>query len=176
MGTAKTFIIGFLFISLQILGQSSFTQIDNSSKRVPNSIQSYQEIAQYLTKDFTNDIEKSRALYIWISHNISYNVDLLNNLPKYTSQEAIIEEVMQNRNGVCQHYADLFLVMSNSIGLQTYTISGYTRNTDGKIAEISHAWNAIKIDSNYFLLDITWAAGHCDRRRLLQKIQRQFFP
>ena len=58
MGTAKTFIIGFLFISLQILGQSSFTQIDNSSKRVPNSIQSYQEIAQYLTKDFTNDIEK----------------------------------------------------------------------------------------------------------------------
>lgn len=175
MGTAKTFIIGFLFISLQILGQSSFTQIDNSSKRVPNSIQSYQEIAQYLTKDFTNDIEKSRALYIWISHNISYNVDLLNNLPKYTSQEAIIEEVMQNRNGVCQHYADLFLVMSNSIGLQTYTISGYSRNTDGEIAEISHAWNAIKIDSNYFLLDITWAAGHATEDVFYRKFNDNFF-
>ena len=160
MKTAKAFLIGFIFMSLQTQGQSNFIQIDNTAKRVPNSIESYQEIAHYLTKDLTNDTEKSRALYIWISHNISYNVDLLNNLPKYSSQEVIIKEVMQNRSGVCQHYADLFYAMSNSVGLQTYIISGYTRNTKGEIAEISHAWNAIKIDSNYYFLDITWAAGH----------------
>lgn len=167
--------LGLLIISIYGYGQSNYSAIDNKSKTVPDSLLTYTEIAGILTKNLSTDREKARALYIWISHNIRYDLSLINTNRRYNSSEEIINEVLTNKQGVCQHYSELFHAMSKSAGLKSYLISGYTRHGTGEIADISHAWNAIQIDSGYYLIDATWAAGYALNGKYIHQFRDQYF-
>ena len=49
-------------------------------------------------------------------------------------------------------------------GIRAETIPGYSRSKYYQVrapGTLDHAWNAVGIDSSYFLLDPTWAAGGC---------------
>tara|TARA_B100000809_G_scaffold144339_1_gene141947 strand:- start:38658 stop:39827 length:1170 start_codon:yes stop_codon:yes gene_type:complete len=170
-------IVLLLLISCSTLShaQSNYLILDNASKKVPYSLKSSNAIALELTKNFNTDIEKTRAIYIWITHNISYDYALLENLPKYTSSKDLVEYVLKKRTGVCQHYADLFLDMTQSIGLETFLIAGYTRDYKDSIAAVSHAWNAIKIDSKYYFIDTTWSAGYIKDGRFVRSFNDKYF-
>lgn len=156
----QLFLLLLVTIPIFCFGQKNFTSIDEKSKTVPNSIITYFEIAHYLTKDLIAKEDKARALYVWISHNIKYDLNQVNANKRYESEQEIINEVLHDRKGLCQHYAELFHAMSQSVGLQTYVIDGYTRDVFNNIATSSHAWNAIRIDSKYYLIEMTWAAGY----------------
>jgi len=172
----KKILVLFLFsLSNIINAQSDYLKIDNASKKVTYSLTSSSEIALELTKDLNSDIEKARAIYIWITHNISYDYSLLKNLPEYTSAKDMVVYVLKKRTGICQHYSDLFLDMTQSVGLKTFLITGYTRDYKGTIADVSHAWNAIKIDSKYYFIDTTWSAGHIKDDRYIRAFNDNYF-
>ncbi|NQU33636.1 MAG: hypothetical protein HQ521_10405 [Bacteroidetes bacterium] len=168
-------ISGFLIISTLGYGQSDFSSIDKKSKTVHDSLSDYKEIADYLTNDLETDTEKARAIYIWIAHNIKYDLAQINDGKRYDSDQDIIDAVLKDRKGVCQHYSELFLAMSKSVGLKSYVITGYTRDVFGNIAELSHAWNGINIDSNYYLIDVTWAAGFELNGKYVHKFRDEYF-
>lgn len=168
-------LLGLLIITLQGFTQSEFSTIDKSSKEVPDSLTTYQDISSYLTRDLTSDKEKIRALYIWISHNIRYDLTLINSKKRYFSNAEIIDEVLASKQGVCQHYAELFHAMCKSIHIQSYVISGYTRQGDGTIASLSHAWNSVLVDSNYYFIDATWAAGYEYNNRYVHEFRDDYF-
>lgn len=94
---------------------------------------------------------------------------------RYFSKDEIITEALFTRRGVCQHYSELFQAMGNSIGLECYLISGYTRNALGEIDDYSHAWNGILIDTNYFLIDVTWASGYRVNDRYINEFNDNYF-
>lgn len=171
----KILFSGFLIISTFGFGQTDFSEIDKKSITVPDSLIDYKAIADYLTNDLKTDTEKTRAIYIWIAHNIKYDLTQINSVKLYDSHQEIIAEVLNDRKGVCQHYSELFLAMSKSIGLKSYLISGYTRDVFGEIADLSHAWNGIKIDSNYYLIDVTWAAGYELNGKYVHKFKDKYF-
>ena len=150
----------FILISVCAFGQPNYLAIDENSKSVPDTLKTCPSIARYLTDGLSTDLEKARALYIWITHNITYDLDQINSAQSYHSSQELIEEVLKKRTGVCQDYAELFLAMSKSVGLESYLISGYTRQTNDKISDLGHAWNGVKLGSNYYLIDATWAAGY----------------
>ena len=166
---------GLLIITTLLSGQSDFSTIDENSKNVSDSFIGYTEIADHLTNGLTTDIEKARAIYIWIAHNIKYELTQIDIVNRYDSKQDIIDEVIKDRKGVCQHYSELFLAMSKSAGLNSYLISGYTRDVFGEIAGLSHAWNGIKIDSNYYLIDLTWAAGYEFKGKYVHKFRDDYF-
>lgn len=170
----KFLLISLCIISLTGTAQSDFSNIDEYSKHIPDSLTTYPEIADYLTQNLSTDIEKARAIYIWISHNIRYDINQINSNRRASSQK-IIEEVLTERQGVCQHYSELFFVMSSFVGLKSFLIKGYTRDATGKIADASHAWNAILVDSNYFLIDVTWAAGYLLNGKYVHKFRDNYF-
>ncbi len=171
----KILFIGLLIISIYGFGQTDFTTIDKKSRLTPDSLTKYLDIAAYLTTDLLTDKEKVRAIYIWISHNIRYDLNQINSNHRYNSSKEIIKEVLKNRQGVCQHYSELFRAMSESIGVKTHLISGYTRDVNGRIADLNHAWNAVEIDSNYYLIDVTWAAGYELNNRYVHKFRDNYF-
>lgn len=166
---------GFLLISTLGFSQSDYSKIDKNSKTVPDSLTDYVQIADYLTKNLKTDTDKARAIYMWIAHNIRYDLTQINSGKRYDSDQEIIDEVLNERKGVCQHYSELFLAMSKSVGLESYLISGYTRDIFGEIADLSHAWNGIKIDSNYYLIDVTWAAGYELKGKYIHKFRDDYF-
>lgn len=156
-------------------GQSRFSSIDETSKSAPTSLTTYSEIAGHLTKDLDEDVEKIRAIYIWIAHNIRYDLDLVNSNRRYESAEQIVEETIRRRVGICQHYSELFLAMSRSVGLESYLITGYSRDILGKISNMSHAWNGVEIDSKFYLIDLTWVAGYQEDGSYIHKFRDNYF-
>jgi transglutaminase/protease-like cytokinesis protein 3 len=48
--------------------------------------------------------------------------------------------------------------IANKVGIETETISGYTKN--GAVDTMSHAWSASKIDNHWYIFDPTWGSGY----------------
>lgn len=89
-----------------------------------------------------------------------------------------INEAFQKRKGVCQHYSELFDRIASQTGLETQINLGdaKTRNYDigRRRAKVSHAWNSVKIDGIWRLVDVTWGAGYVDLEK--EKFYFRFNP
>ncbi|MDR2009691.1 MAG: hypothetical protein LBQ22_04340 [Bacteroidales bacterium] len=168
-------IVIFILFSLISLGQPDYRNIDEKYKTVPVSLTTVENIADYLTKDLNSDTEKVRALYVWITHNLEYDVSQIYGERRYVATEDIINEALVTRKGVCQHYSDLMTAMCNSIGITSYTIIGYVLDGDSGMFDYDHAWNGIIIDSGYYFVDATWSSGFISRGRFVPKFTDEFF-
>ena len=168
-------LIVLLTISLGGYGQKTYVEIDKQSQRVPDSLVTYQQVATHLTQNLTTDTQKARAIYTWIAHNITYDLSQMNTNKRYESSQELLDEVWTKRRGICQHYSELFLAMSQYVGLKSYLIAGYVRDSSGAIAAYSHAWNALVIDDHYYLVDVTWAAGYELKGKYIHQFQDAYF-
>jgi len=117
---------------------------------------STKELSNYLVSPFNTEIGKFASIYYWVAKNIRYDDELAKNPRLYTDMREIISEVMKSKSGVCQHYAELFCELSRLAGLNAYVVDGYTLE-NGKIANVSHAWNVINIAGSWSMIDATWA-------------------
>jgi hypothetical protein len=165
-----------LLLVCPLAGQTTYEGIDSASKMVPRGLKTVDEIALYVTKDFKKEEEKVRALYIWVTHNIQYDMGLVNNPITYTEEINIADEALKNRKGVCEHYAQLFSRMCAAIGVTSYVIPGYTRQSEGdKIDPLNHAWNGLVVNNCYYLVDPTWDAGYFNKGTYVHEFQDDFF-
>ncbi len=101
-----------------------------------------------------------RALWIhdMIIHNTQYDPDVLYYARSsadphfdfaYTAYGALV-----NHKAVCAGYARAYQLILNRIGIECGYISGTAVNTKGETE--AHAWNYIKADGVYYLVDVTW--------------------
>jgi hypothetical protein len=130
-----------------------------------DSFQSIEQLARKLGEIATSDWEKVRAIYIWITKNIAYDVDGLAN-PSVLLTQA--EDVVLHGKSTCSGYANVFQELATRLGLRTSIISGYAKGLgfvglDDK--ESNHAWNSVFIDGRWRLFDSTWGAGYVTSKR-----------
>ncbi|MBW7456854.1 transglutaminase domain-containing protein [Paenibacillus sepulcri] len=105
-------------------------------------------IVQEKVRDLLPDIiqpsmsqrEKVKAIHDWIVLHLAYD----ESLQRYTAYEAL-----EYGQAVCQGYALLLYRMLSSAGIES-------RMIEGKVGEISHVWNLVNIDSDWYHLDATW--------------------
>ena len=93
---------------------------------------------------------KLKAIYDYITANITYDYDNLQNNSyklKHTAYAALI-----NKTAVCQGYAVLLYRLALELGVDCRMIPG---NSDGQ----GHVWNIAKLDGKYYNLASTWDAG-----------------
>jgi len=168
--------IHFLFLLICFLpaNSESYTQIDKQSASVPTNLKTASEIGHYLTQNLTLPTDKVRAIYYWISHNIKYDITKLNSSKIYANPQEILDEVLQNRQGICQHYAELFHACCKSVGIESFIISGYTDQA-GELGKLSHAWNAVLINGKFYEFDVTWAAGHLLNGKYIKEFDDKYF-
>ena len=68
------------------------------------------------------------------------------------------------------------------MGMEAQIIAGTSRNDQSQIGKLpkdgDHAWNAVKINGKWKLLDVTWAAGIVDDKKGFVKLfnDAYFFP
>lgn len=154
-------LISILLMTSTVEGKNKYEEIDRASRRIPDSLTTIDEISHFLTDKLEHTDEKVRAIHIWITHNIKYDLKQVNNAVGYSSYDEMVQETINSRKGICGHYAQFFDHLCKSIGIESYVISGYTREEgSSQISDLNHAWNAVQIGNNYFFIDNTFAAGY----------------
>ena len=147
-----------------LLDNSKYSEIDAYVRICPKSIEKNpDQLVSYFEEIAETDLEKARAIYVWLAENISYDAKSINK-NKFGDNSAL--GVLKSRKAVCQGYAKLFDLLGNKMGLNIQFVSGYSKNDvqeeswdfDGE--EGDHAWNVIKIDDEWRVFDATWGAGN----------------
>ncbi len=175
---SKKNLIFILLLLAQIsIGQTSenYSYVDHKMLSIPENLTTTtSEIAGYINSNFTSQDEKMRAIYYWLTSNISYDVPNMYQPNNLDSPQVKITNTLKTRKGVCIHYAEVFNEIANKVGVKSYIIGGYTKQFD-ELATISHAWNASQIDGKWFLFDVTWGAGFVDGKKFTKKQNFTYF-
>ncbi|KAM6388904.1 kyphoscoliosis peptidase [Pluvialis apricaria] len=132
-----------------------------SKVSVKNSIE---ELVKALLQQAQTDLEKVRAIWMWICHHIEYDTVGYHSKNQRSSEPI---DVLRTGKSVCEGYARLFEKMCSIAGIQCMKISGYSKGHGYKIGQTftgnsDHAWNAVYLDGRWHLLDSTWGSGFAD--------------
>jgi len=167
------------FLSFNIFAQHKPVSFSSIGERAENiDAPSADSLSHLLTNAYTTDLEKVRSIFYWITDHISYNTIRYQPQPVaykndgYESEddadsvlkpldERVAEIVLKRRYALCDGYARLFKALCDYAGIKSEVITGYARTSfnSGQF-HCNHKWNAVMIDSNWYLLDATWAAGY----------------
>lgn len=132
-----------------------------------------EKLVTHLTSRFVDEESKARSIYSWIAFNISYDHTSLQKMQK-DAQDAV--DVWTRKTAVCEGFANLFQEMSSIAGLESRVIKGYVKNVSiGNLKFPNHAWNSIKIEGKWKLLDVTWASVRKNEISVVNQSQQEKF-
>ncbi len=182
----RIILMFFLFVSA--LSNAQYEAIDERVRTYPRSFCEPSQLADRINRDFSLDTEKTRAIFTWIATNVTYDMkEYFSNSGiaySYKSEaDRIQKEKVFRKNlakrtistakGICEGYSTLFTTVCVLTGLEAVIIPGTSRNHQSQIGKLptesDHAWNAVKIDGKWKLIDLSWAAGAVDNNRKFQK-------
>lgn len=159
-------VFALFFASSSLMAQKvnwgdQFPEVDRHVRDISHQMMYHPElIADALTKPFTSDIDKARALFAWIATNIEYNYTAFKNGIELTQN---VNEVLNSGKAMCFGFSLLFQDLGLKAGLECVIIEGYAKGLGyekgQKFRKPNHAWNAVKIAGQWYLMDVTWAAG-----------------
>ncbi|MCI8959063.1 MAG: hypothetical protein HFG62_08090 [Lachnospiraceae bacterium] len=115
-------------------GQMTESQIDAVERRI-------KEFKREHIKSGMSDFEKEMEIVRWIVENCEYR----STGGPYDWVDATAYSCIINGKACCSGYADAFLQMAKACGLS----ARYIHNS-------SHAWNLVKLDGDWYHVDVTW--------------------
>lgn len=150
----------------------SYKTVEETSYMTKLSVESYltnDEIYYYIelineetsqiianAENLNSDYEIALYLYEYLANNLEYNfIDYdkwLNNITYKTKTSSNIQGALVYNNVICGGYSKAYDYLLSLFGIEAFYVSGYTDESSGS----SHAWNIIKLDDNYYHVDITW--------------------
>lgn len=189
------FLFFLLFFAGKCFAQKrpvNFTAIDRSVRTI--EAPTVDSLAKKLGACYQTELEKTRAIFSWIAQHIAYNTGVFNSGKGYrptkyvfdphdtvSSKSAIeqtAEKVLRRRVAVCDGYAKLFKTLCDYAGVESEVILGYGKCYLEKNEKFrtNHTWNAVRIDSVWYLLDVTWASGFITwSNEFVQRLDESYF-
>lgn len=90
-----------------------------------------------------SDYEKVKKVHDYIINRVAYD----QTYQKYSAYDALI-----NKSSVCEGYATAAYRLFTELGLESRIITGGA----GVNKPIAHAWNIVKVDGQWYNIDLTW--------------------
>ncbi len=152
----------------------NYEQVDATIQLYPKEFDNPEQLSKFISRDFTSEEDKVRAIYTWIVNNVAYepseykkfNYNFKNFRERNQKEEAtrkkIIERTLQEGIAVCEGYAMLFERLCELQGIKNYLVRGDIKasfNDIGRPFKRTHMWNIATIDGKQYLFDPTWGAG-----------------
>lgn len=140
-----------------------FEKLDASASQV--TVKSgLDELVSDLLQEAHSDLEKVRAIWIWICHHIEYDVEAAQEKDRQAFKPT---DILRTQKTNCDGYAGLFERMCRIAGVQCVTVPGYSKGFGYQTGqsfsgEFDHAWNAVYLEGRWHLLDSTWGSGLVD--------------
>lgn len=117
-------------------------------------------VAQYIASQEKDPMLRVKALHDYVADRIAYDAPSYF-AGQYPPQDA--ETVFQRRVAVCAGYAKLLEALGQAIGEEIVYVVGDSRSSTSDLEGQGHAWNAAKIQGQWYLIDATWNSGSVDR-------------
>jgi hypothetical protein len=164
-----------MFLGLNAQKTSEIFPVDKIALQIPDSLtKTTSGLAGYINANFSNQTDKSRAIFTWIAKNIQYDIENMFAINFYQNSKEIIDKVLNTKKGICMHYAELFNELAHQVGIKSFVISGYTKQ-NGFVDYIPHAWCAGLIDSTWYLFDPTWGSGYVQNSKFIKQVNNYYF-
>lgn len=128
--------------------------------------------AQWLVTQDSDPIQRVKLIHDFIAMRVAYDA------PSYVAGEyppQDAETVFRTSLSVCAGYANLFHAMAQEVGIESRVVVGDTRKPDGNISGEGHAWNAVRIESKWYLVDVTWDAGTVSGTEFTRRYRTAYF-
>ncbi len=93
-----------------------------------------------------SEYEKEKTLHDMLATHITY----VSSDNAHNAYGALVEG-----KAVCEGYAEALQYLLQRVGIQSVEIFGYGINPTTGVGE-PHAWNAVRIDGQFYLVDLTW--------------------
>ena len=124
-----------------------------------------------------NLIDRAWMVFYWVSQNIEYDTEAYFN---GHNRRQTAKDIFANRKGVCDAFGTIFETLCSSVQIECKKISGYAKGYgfqigQKSIARADHAWNVIRLERHWYLVDSTWGTGYLDKNRCNQKKLDPFY-
>ncbi len=171
-------LIFFTFMTVQICAAS----MDSKVRTVPkyttdlvftNPKDGLPQLVKHLTTG--SSVNGSvKAIHDWICDNIAFDVELYFS-GKPSKQD--YESVLKKKKAVCSGYTNLMTQMCTLAGIEAIGIEGYSKGfgyTGQLGSQPDHAWNAVRMNAKWQLIDVTWDAGYVDYKTYVKKYSTEW--
>jgi hypothetical protein len=148
----------FMYVNIgQALKTGDFTKLTEDEIAVNNEAR---KVIAAIIKPDMNDYEKEKAVHDYLVVNTQY--DLSQNVPEvsHTPYGALI-----NKTAVCNGYSDSFKIFMDMLGIPCDVVYGMAKLPSGEAQ--AHSWNRVRLDGDYYLVDVTWDDPTPDRGQLV---------
>ena len=98
--------------------------------------------------DDMSEYDKVKVIHDYIIKETKYDIDNLNN-NTIPSIDYTAKGVLEKHIGVCRGYAEAFKLLMDRLKIECVIVSGEASN-------ISHAWNKVKLDGEWYNIDCTY--------------------
>lgn len=135
------------------------------------------KLVKALTSNLTTDVERFRAIYMWVTANIANDYKLYNknmhkrrrfkdNSVKLESwnerfNKIIFDMLIEDKKTICTGYAYIIRELTKLIDLDCRIVNGYGKasTTIDQLDTPNHSWNVVKLNEKWYFCDATWASG-----------------
>lgn len=176
----RLFILILLFVSSLLtaqkpaVGANPFAGIDRLMLKNNARFTSLDSLSSFVRLTFRKDEEKARAIFYWITSSISYATDLMYTYQYEPDNSRLASLSFENRKAVCSGYAALADTLCRMSGLESFIVGGSTRQSFFPTV-VGHAWNAVKCDGQWKLMDVTWGSGFLNGRNFVRRREEKYF-
>ncbi|MDE5616344.1 MAG: hypothetical protein K2I78_00985, partial [Clostridia bacterium] len=119
------------------------------------------QVLRDIIDDTMNDYQKVHAMYDWLGKYVAYDWEINNKMSGikpndaaynkfYKYRQFYLEGVCVDRVAVCNGIAKAMSLMCGIEGIACYKIKGSSKGN-------AHAWNKVRVDGNWYVVDATWA-------------------
>lgn len=157
-----------------------FTRADNIAKLNKGArLDNLPVLAYKLTNNLPTQVEKFRAIYVWVSNNIKGDAaqhskvaykrkklkkDSLAFMKWNTEYKKIaFKKLLKHKKTMCTGYAYLIKELCYLANIECVIVDGYGRDVNSNINALemaNHSWNAVKLNKKWYLCDATWSSGY----------------
>ncbi len=142
--------------------------VDSMRKKNPDKY--VKNVTAKINKLASNDFERVKMAHDVICLLVTYDAKsfFANKIPDQSWQK-----VLRTKSSVCEGYSNVFQRFMTELRIPSQKVIGYASgvDTDSSSAgslEANHAWNAVNIKGDWYLIDCTWDSGYIENKKAVR--------
>ena len=153
----KICLIILILFSINISAQIKVDSIRfNHAEKAPKT-SDIKYLASFLKSGAKSESKTVETFFYWIHQNIKYDYEL-SKKPEISIKDISVKRTLETKKAICDGYSYLFLELCKAAKIECVRIEGIAQSNDEREGQ-PHAWNAVKINEKWLLVDTTWGSG-----------------